>query len=72
MDARPAAPLLGWVGGKAWCFSGYTTENDLVSMRKQTTSGNATLKIVLPQTKEAPINDDTLWLHNPTIFNLSA
>jgi hypothetical protein len=41
MAAR-LAPLLGWVGGKAWLSAGYrtyTTENGLVSPPKQTTSG---------------------------------
>ena len=34
--ARPA-PLLGWVGGKAWLSAGCTIESVAVSPRKQTT-----------------------------------
>jgi hypothetical protein len=48
---------------KAWCDSlANTTENDLVSLRKQTTSGMPRRIFAPPQTKEDSIKGDTLWL----------
>ncbi len=42
----------------AWAFAGYTTEKNLVSPRKQTTSGN------ISSEKGGSIKDDTLCLRN--------
>jgi hypothetical protein len=43
-----------------------------VSTRKQTTSGMPRRILYLLRPKEALIKDNTLWLRNPTVFNLSA
>ncbi len=73
--ASPAArlaPLLGWVGGKAWLSAGCTIENVPMSPRKQTTYRHAAKTLHSPVQRWPTIKDDTLWLRNPTIFNLPA
>jgi hypothetical protein len=78
MSGRPAAmaacpaPLLGWVGGKAWWSTGYRTGNDPVSMRKKELAEFRNNYCTSPPTlRETTSKDDPFWKRNSTIFNLS-